>query len=120
MHHRQGLSVPVTLTATVSSVWLNTMRAFAARRRADMDFGLGTCRALGPVMPYATNAQLPERLQECLPRHAQDIFRAAFNAAYERYGPSHEERACRIAWGAVKRNYVQRSARIWVRRPAKD
>ena len=69
-------------------------------------------------MPYATNAQLPERVRNDLPQHAQDIFRAAFNAAYERYGPSHEDKAFRIAWGAVKRNYVHRRARIWVRRGA--
>jgi cation transport regulator len=70
-------------------------------------------------MPYATNAQLPDRIRKYLPQHAQDIFRAAFNAAYERYGPRNEDRAFRIAWGGVKQNYVQLSAGIWVRRPAR-
>ena len=69
-------------------------------------------------MPYATNEELPERIREHLPQHAQDIFRAAFNAAYERYGAGNEARAFRIAWDAVRKAYVQRSARIWVRRPA--
>lgn len=69
-------------------------------------------------MPYSTNAQLPDRIRKYLPHHAQDIFRAAFNAAYERYGPENEERAFRIAWSAVKRSYVQRGAGIWIRRPA--
>lgn len=69
-------------------------------------------------MPYATNADLPDRIRKTLPRHAQDIFRAAFNSAYERYGPENEARAFRIAWAAVKRSYFQRTAGIWVRRPA--
>jgi cation transport regulator len=68
-------------------------------------------------MPYATNSDLPDRIHKYLPRHAQDIFRATFNNAYERYGPANEARAFRIAWAAVKRSYVQRSAGIWVRRP---
>jgi cation transport regulator len=67
-------------------------------------------------MPYATTAELPVRIRKNLPRRAQEIFRAAFNSAYERYGPSNEARAFRIAWGAVKRSYVQRAAGIWVRR----
>jgi cation transport regulator len=69
-------------------------------------------------MPYANNTELPERIRKTLPARAQDIFRAAFNAAYERYGPD-EARAFRIAWGAVKRSYFQRAAGTWVRRPSR-
>jgi len=69
-------------------------------------------------MPYATNTELPERIRKTLPRHAQDIFRAAFNNAYERYGPRNEARAFRIAWAAVKKSYAHRGIGIWVRRPA--
>jgi len=76
----------------------------------------GTWRAPWTVMPYATNSQLPERIRSCLPTHAQDIFRAAFNAAYARYGPGNEARAFRIAWAAVKRSYVHPRARIWISR----
>lgn len=68
-------------------------------------------------MPYATNTDLPRPVQENLPQHAQDIYRAAFNAALEHYGPAHEASAHRIAWAAVKRSYVQRGIGIWVRRP---
>ena len=68
-------------------------------------------------VPYATNADLPERIRKNLPRKAQDIFRAAFNSAYDRYGPKNEARAFRIAWAAVKRGYVQRIAGVWVPRP---
>jgi cation transport regulator len=64
-------------------------------------------------MPYASNSDLPTRVRSVLPRHAQDIYRAAFNDAYERYGPQREAIAHRIAWSAVKRHYVQRAAGIW-------
>lgn len=66
-------------------------------------------------MPYATNTELPENIRSALPRHAQDIFRAAFNDAYQRYG-SNEARAFRIAWCAVKRSYVRRRVGLWVPR----
>lgn len=67
-------------------------------------------------MPYASNSELPARVRKVLPRHAQDIYRAAFNDAYERYGPQREAIAHRIAWSAVKRHYVQRSAGVWEER----
>ena len=44
-----------------------------------------------------------------LPRHAREIFRSAFNAAWRSYadrGPrAQEEIAYRVAWAAVKRRY---------------
>jgi cation transport regulator len=39
-----------------------------------------------------------------LPQHAQDIFREAFNHAFEEYGED-EPRAFRVAWAAVERRY---------------
>jgi len=68
------------------------------------------------AMPYATNSDLPVRVRKVLPRHAQDIYRAAFNNAYERYGAKREAVAHRIAWAAVKRRYIQRAAGFWVAR----
>jgi len=67
-------------------------------------------------MPYANNTDLPVRVRKVLPLHAQDIYRAAFNNAFERYGREHEAIAHRIAWAAVKRQYVHRAAGFWVRR----
>ncbi len=61
-------------------------------------------------MPYRSNAELPSAVRNNLPPHAQDIYRAAFNNADERYG---EDRARRIAWAAVKRRYEKRGGR-WV------
>jgi cation transport regulator len=68
-------------------------------------------------MPYRSNADLPPSLRVHLPEHAQDIFRAAFNAAYEAHAsdPRQEEAAHRIAWAAVKRGYEKIGA-AWVRK----
>ena len=68
-------------------------------------------------MPYATDGDLPARIRHSLPAHAREIFRAAFNAAFESYGPSlrREEIAHRVAWAAVKKRYVKRGA-AWVDR----
>jgi cation transport regulator len=68
-------------------------------------------------MPYASNADLPAAVRKNLPRHAQDIYRAAFNNAFERYGSGRETIAHRIAWAAVNRSYEHRAAGVWVRRP---
>jgi cation transport regulator len=67
-------------------------------------------------MPYATNEDLPAPVRRALPRHAQDIYRAAFNNAFARYGAEREAVAHRIAWAAVKRRYVQRAAGVWAAR----
>jgi cation transport regulator len=60
-------------------------------------------------MPYAANGDLPPAIRRHLPPHAQDIFRAAFNSAWQTYGAREpwrrEEIAHRIAWSAVKRRY---------------
>ena len=54
-------------------------------------------------MPYANNDDLPPSVRDHLPFHAQDIFRAAFNNAYEAHfdDPHREEIAFRIAWAPV-------------------
>jgi cation transport regulator len=55
-------------------------------------------------MPYKRNIDLPQPVRDHLPKHAQDIYREAFNNAWEQYGHD-EERAHRVAWGAVKERY---------------
>jgi len=55
-------------------------------------------------MPYAKRSELPEPVQNVLPKHAQDIFKDAFNNAFDEYGQD-ESRAFAVAWGAVKKNY---------------
>jgi len=60
-------------------------------------------------MPYPTNSDLPPSIRSNLPNHAQDIYREAFNHAYEAHAGEgrQEEAAHRIAWAAVKRSYVK-------------
>lgn len=68
-------------------------------------------------MPYASNHELPMAVREHLPGHAQDIFREAFNSAFEQYResdePRREQRAFKVAWAAVKRTYRKDGDR-WV------
>lgn len=62
-------------------------------------------------MPYASNEDLPGQVRAHLPEHAQDIYRAAFNHAWQRWGE--DAMSHRIAWTAVKRSYVK-SDGAWV------
>ncbi len=55
-------------------------------------------------MPYQNLNDLPEPVRKHLPKHAQEIYRAAFNSAWEVYSYD-EERAHQIAWAAVKQKY---------------
>lgn len=69
-------------------------------------------------MPYVTNADLPPGVRHALPEHAQDIYRAAFNAAWiTRRGAGDEATLHRIAWATVKRSYVKVNG-VWTRRRA--
>ncbi len=60
-------------------------------------------------VPYQQINDLPDSVKDHLPKHAQEIFRAAFNSAAEEYGK--EEQAFRVAWAAVKRDY-ERGAKM--------
>lgn len=62
-------------------------------------------------MPYSSNKELPEAVQK-LPKHAQDIFRNAFNNALKEYD-NDEERAFKVAWAAVKTKYENKDGK-WV------
>lgn len=60
-------------------------------------------------MPYIINDDLPPGVRNHLPDHAQDIYREAFNHAWERYAgdPRQEEIAHRTAWAAVEKTYMK-------------
>jgi cation transport regulator len=60
-------------------------------------------------VPYASDADLPDNVRHVLPQHAQDIFREAFNHAWDEYGGD-EPRAFRVAWAAVEREYRKDSS----------
>ena len=56
---------------------------------------------------------MPDAVQHVLPKHAQDIYKEAFNHAWDEYKrpserrstASREEVAHRVAWSAVKKRY---------------
>jgi cation transport regulator len=64
-------------------------------------------------MPYKTNNDLPKNVTHVLSVHAQDIYREAFNHAWQEYAnpderrddASREETAHKVAWSAVKKKY---------------
>ncbi len=64
-------------------------------------------------MPYQTPGDLPESVRAHLPAHAQEIYLAAYNNAWNEYAApaerrgeeSREEAAHKVAWAAVKRQY---------------
>jgi cation transport regulator len=60
-------------------------------------------------MPYSKLSDLPESVRDHLPKHAQEIYRAAFNSAWDEYNHD-EERAYRVAWAAVKNRYEKDEA----------
>jgi len=43
-------------------------------------------------MPYASNDELPPSVGNHLPPHAQDIFREAFNHAWQQHGATRRRR----------------------------
>lgn len=64
-------------------------------------------------MPYATRSELPASVKDHLPAHAQEIYQAAYNNAWDEYGHD-ESRAARVAWGAVEQKYHKDDAGKWV------
>jgi cation transport regulator len=64
-------------------------------------------------MPYDKISDLPESVRGVLPKHAQEIYKEAFNSAWEQYDEpeerrgddTREETAHKVAWAAVKRKY---------------
>ena len=68
-----------------------------------------------------TNNDLPENVTDVLPKHAQDIFREAFNSAYDEYKDPEDRRgddgrddtARRVAWAAVKKKYKKGDDNKW-------
>ena len=63
-------------------------------------------------VPYEKLADLPDSVRDNLPKHAQEIYRAAFNSAEEQY--NEEDRRHRVAWAAVKDKYEKDENGNWV------
>ena len=74
-------------------------------------------------MPYKNVSDLPAQVRDNLPQHAQEIYRAAFNSAWDEYkdaderrgDDSREETAHKVAWAAVKKEYEKKGDR-WVKK----
>lgn len=64
-------------------------------------------------MPYKSVQELPDSVKDNLPKHAQEIYKEAFNSAWDQYDDpedrrgddSQEETAHKVAWSAVKNDY---------------
>ena len=74
-------------------------------------------------MPYKTKSDLPESVKHVLPSHAQDIYKEAFNSAWDQYkdkedrrdDASREETAHKVAWAAVKHEYAKGDDDKWIK-----
>lgn len=72
-------------------------------------------------MPYKTKSDLPESVKHVLPSHAQDIYKEAFNSAWDQYkdkedrrdDASREETAHKVACAAVKHEYAKGDDDKW-------
>ncbi len=72
-------------------------------------------------MPYSSRQELPETVTNVLPAHAQDIYKEAFNSAYDEYkeakdrrgGEDRETVAHKVAWSAVKNAYEKGADEKW-------
>lgn len=63
-------------------------------------------------MPYEKLTDLSDSVRDNLPKHAQEIYRAAYNSAEEQYGE--EDRRHRVAWSAVEQKYEKNEEGEWV------
>ena len=54
-------------------------------------------------MPYEKLTDLPNSVRDNLPKHAQEIYRAAYNSVEEQY--DEEDRRHRVGWSAVEQKY---------------
>jgi len=72
-------------------------------------------------MPYKSTSELPDSVKSSLPVHAQDIYKEAFNSAYDEYKKAQdrqkdsdrEETAHKVAWSAVKNKYQKGDDNKW-------
>lgn len=77
-------------------------------------------------MPYKQTSELPDSVRDNLPQPAQEIFKDAYNNAWDEYADpkdrrgdaSREETAFRVAWAAVKKKYVKNDDGRWVSKDA--
>ena len=72
-------------------------------------------------MPYDKLSELPDSVKDNLPKHAQEIYKEAYNSAWDEYkhkedrrgDASREETARKVAWSAVKQSYEKADNGRW-------
>ena len=72
-------------------------------------------------MPYDKISDLPDSVRDNLPKHAQEIYKEAFDSAWNEYDDpedrrgdaSREETAHKVAWSAVKQKYEKKDDGRW-------
>ena len=66
-------------------------------------------------MPYSSINDLPDNVSDNLPKHAQEIYKSAFNSAHDEYGDASNtgERSHKVAWSAVKQQYEKGNDGNW-------
>lgn len=75
-------------------------------------------------MPYDKISDLPDSVRDSLPKHGQEIYKEAFDSAWEQYDDpedrrgdaSREETAHKVAWSAVKQKYEKDDDGRWKRK----
>ncbi len=75
-------------------------------------------------MPYERITELPDAVRKHLPKHAQEIYKEAYNSAWDEYDEpedrrgdaSREEVAHKVAWSAVKTTYDKCDDGQWRRK----
>lgn len=75
-------------------------------------------------MPYSRSSDLPDSVKDNLPNHGQEIYRKAYNSAWDQYDEpgerreqrSREETAHAVAWAAVKKVYEKDKDGRWKRK----
>lgn len=70
-------------------------------------------------MSYERITSLPDSVKNNLPKHAQEIYKEAYNSAWDEYDHD-EERSHRVAWAAVKQKYHKNDKGNWVQGGAND
>jgi cation transport regulator len=79
-------------------------------------------------VPYDSRQELPDSVKDNLPQKAQDIYREAYNSAWDQYADPDERRgdesreatAHKVAWSAVKQKYEKNDEGEWVKKQDRD
>lgn len=69
-------------------------------------------------MPFSSISELPPGVKDNLPKHAQEIWRSAYNSALKQY--KDESKAAAVAWAAVKHKYKKGEKGEWGKKSDDD